>query len=498
MSETKKPAKRLLGKGEGGEKRPLRERVARMFGSRFRAGSYAAFAAAIVIAIAVAANLLAGALPEDVTQLDLTSQSLFTLGEQTKRIAASLDKDVTLYLLATSGNEDETVSRLLSRYAALSDHIRVQNVDPVQRPTFLDAYDLDISRLYANSVLVECEGRSRLVGYDEIYVTQYSMDYYSHSYTSTTDFDGENALTNAIHYVSSDAIPKVYTLTGHGETELSDTITTLIERDNLETESLSLLSLEAVPEDASVVVISAPTGDLSADEADMLIAYLEDGGRIVLMTDYIASGEMENLLRVAAYMGLTVGEGIVVEGDARSHLNRYPYYLLPSISDHAITEPLAQGGYYVLVPLAQPIVETEDSQADVSWLLTTTSSAYAKPAGLEMTTTQREDGDTDGPFNVAAASERGEARMVWVTSSELLTDTVNAMVSGANSDLFMNSVEWMCDQEETISIRSRSLDQEGLTLTGAQSSFWSTVMIGFIPGAVLVIGLVIVIRRKRR
>ena len=469
-----------------------------MFGRRFRAGSYAAFAAAIVVAIAVAANLLVGALSESVTQLDLTSQSLYTLGDQTRRIAASLDRDVTLYLLATSGSEDETISRLLSRYAALSDHIRVQNVDPVQKPTFLDSYDLDISRLYANSVLVECEGRTRLVGYDEIYVTQYSMDYYSYSYTATTDFDGENALTNAIHYVSSDTIPTVYTLTGHGEAELSDTITTLIERDNLHTESLSLLSLEAVPEDTSAVVINAPTGDLSADEADMLIAYLEGGGRIVLMTDYIAAGGMENLLRVADYMGLTVGEGMIVEGDARSHLNRYPYYLLPSIGEHEITEPLVQGGYYILVPLAQPIVETEDSQASVSWLLTTTSSAYTKLAGLEMTTTQREDGDADGPFHVAAASERGEARMVWVTSSELLSDNVNAMVSGANSDLFMNSVEWMCDQEETISIRARSLDSEGLTLTGAQSSFWSVVMIGVIPGAVLLIGLVIVIRRKRR
>lgn len=498
MSETKKSAERVSAQGGGEKKRSLRERVARMFGSRFRAGTYAAFAAAVVIAIAVAANLLVSALPEDMTQLDLTSQSLYTLGDQTRRIAASLDKDVTLYLLAASGDEDETISRLLSRYAALSDHIRVQNVDPVQKPTFLDGYDLDVSRLYANSVLVECEGRSRLVSYDEIYVTQYSMDYYSYSYTATTDFDGENALTNAIHYVSSDAIPKVYTLTGHGETELSDTVKTLIGRDNLQTESLSLLSFEAVPEDASVVVISAPTGDLSAEEADMLIAYLERGGRIVLMTDYIAPDEMENLLRVAAYMGLTVGEGIVVEGDARSHLNRYPYYLLPSIGDHEITQPLAQGGYYVLVPLAQPIVETETSQASVSWLLTTTASSYAKQAALEMTTTQREDGDTDGPFNVAAASEREEARLVWVTSSELLTDTVNAMVSGANSDLFMNSIEWMCDREETISIRAKSLDGESLTLTGAQSSFWSIVMIGVIPGAVLLVGLVIVMRRKRR
>ena len=207
---------------------------------------------------------------------------------------------------------------------------------------------------------------------------------------------------------------------------------------------------------------------------------------------------MENLLRVAGYMGLTVGEGIVVEGDARSHLNRYPYYLLPSIGEHDITQPLEQGGYYVLVPLAQPLVETETSQASVSWLLTTTASSYAKQAALEMTTTQREDGDTDGPFNVAAACEREEARLVWVTSSELLSDTVNAMVSGANSDLFMNSVEWMCDREETISIRAKSLDMESLTLTGAQSSFWSIVMIGVIPGAVLLVGLVIVIRRKRR
>ncbi len=88
--------------------------------------------------------------------------------------------------------------------------------------------------------------------------------------------------------------------------------------------------------------------------------------------------------------------------------------------------------------------------------------------------------------------------MVWVTSAELLTDSVNAMVSGANSDLFMNSLGWMCDQAETISIRAKSLDEEGLTLTQAQGSFWSAVMIGVIPGALLLAGMVIVVRRKRR
>ncbi|MDO5300119.1 MAG: GldG family protein [Clostridia bacterium] len=471
----------------------------RMFGRRFRAGSYAAFASVIVIAIAAAANLMVSALPQSVTQMDMTEQSIYTLSDQTKRILATLDQDVDLYLLATSGNEDDTVLRLLERYAGQSDHVKVTTIDPTQRPTFLDNYELSTSRLYANSVIVDCGGKYRLVSYDEIFVTSYSMDYSTYSYVTTTDFDGEQALTNAIHYVTSEDIPKIYALSGHGESELSQTIAQLIERDNLETESLSLLSLESVPEDAGAILINAPMTDLSADEADMLIAYLQSGGKVVLLTDYLTAEDMPNLLRVTAAMGLTVQESLIVEGDSMMHLNRYPYYLLPDAQDHEITEPILTGGYYILMPLAQPIVETEESTgASITWLLTTSDSAYGKIAGLDMTTTEREDGDTDGPFNIGAASELGEGRLVWLTSSVMLEDSVNAMVSGANSDLFLNALEWLCDQEETISIRAKSLDGGTLTLTGAQSSFWSAVMIGGIPAAFVLTGIVIWMRRKRR
>ena len=480
------------------EKRPLKERVRRMFGKRFFAGSYSVFAAAVVIAIAVAVNLMAGALPTDKTEIDLTSQAIFTLSDQTRRIVSGVDQEVKLYLLAQSGSENDTVVRLLERYASLNDRIKVQYIDPNEKPTFLDQYDLGSTPLYANSVLVESGERTKLVGYDEIFVTSYSMDYYSYSYTTSTSFDGENALTNAIHYVTSEDIPKVYTLTGHGENELSDTLNTLIERDNMETGTLSLLMIEDVPEDAGVVVINAPTSDLSSDEADMLIRYLEDGGRVVLVTDYIESGEMENLLRVTAKMGMTAGQGLIVEGDRSMHLSRYPYYLLPDIASHDITEPLIEGRYYVLAPLAQPILETEDSDAAVSPMLKTSDSAYAKAAGLALETTEKEEGDADGAFMVAAASELGEGRMVWIASAMLMEDNVNAMVSGGNSDLFMNSLDWMCDQQETISIRSKSMDEQGLTLTQAQSSFWNVVMLGMIPGAILVVGIVVVMRRKRR
>lgn len=489
---------KLMKKREKKEKQPLSARLRAMFGKRFFAGSYSAFAAAMVIAIAVAVNLMVSALPSGMTELDLTDQSIYTLGDQTKRIAAAIDKDVTLYLLANKGYEDETVSRLLERYASLSSHIKVKTVDPTEQPTFLDQYDLDITQLYANSVLVECGTKVRLVDYDEIFVTSYSMDYYSYSYSTSTSFEGENALTNAIHYVSRDDLPKVYALEGHGETALSSSVTSLIERDNLEMEQLTLLSAESVPQDAAAVVINAPMSDITEDEADLLIAYLEDGGSVVLITDYIGSGSMENLLRVSSSMGLTVGEGVVVEGDRNYHLNRYPYYLLPEIASHEITDPIEENGYYILVSLAQPIVEASGSGAQITWLLETSDDAYSKLAAMEMTTTSKEDGDTDGPFHVAAASEKGDAKMLFVTSSDLLNETLDSMVGGANSDLFMNALSWMCEQEETISIRAKSMDSQTLTLTGAQSSFWSIVLIGVIPAGLVIAGIVIMVRRKRR
>lgn len=470
-----------------------------MFGQRFRAGSYATFAAVIVIAIAIMANTLVGALPSNMTELDMTSQSLYSLSEQTKRIVSSLEKDVTLYLLASDGGEDATITRLLDRYEGLSDHLKVEYVDPVARPTFLNDYELELNNLYANSVLVDGGDLHRLVSYNDIYVTSYTSDSYSYyGYSTTTEFDGEDALTNAIHYVSSENLPKIYTLTGHGESELADYVTEMLEQDNMQVESLSLLTLDAVPEDADAIILSAPSTDLSEDEAAMLIAWLQDGGRIVLTTQQIDPEKMSNLLSVTAAMGLTAETGLVVEGDSQMHLSRYPHYLLPEIGSHEITSAIKNAGYYVLAPMAQPIKETYDAGAVVTMLLSTSDEAYAKAAGLDATSTAKEDGDAEGPFDIAAASTVGEGRMVWFTTAEMLQSNLDSMVSYANSNLFVNAVNWMCDQEESISIRAKSLDVSTLTVSSSQSHFWNIVLIGLVPVGFIVLGVVVCIRRKRR
>lgn len=469
----------------------------RMFGRRFRAGGYSAFAAAVVVALAVLANLMVSSLPADKTQLDFTANAFYSLSEQSKQIAAAVDQDVDLYLICNAGNEDETISRLLDRYAGLSEHIRWSSVDPTLEPTFLDRYELELSQLYENSVLAVCGDRTRLVGYDEIFVTDYSMDYATYNYTTTVTFDGENALTTAIHYVASAELPKLYTLTGHGETELDTSVTEAIVRDGFETEALSLLSLEAVPEDADALLLNAPQSDLSEDEADMLIAYLERGGSIALLTGYTADGEKPQLRRVTQAMGLDLGTGVIIEGDPRMRMSRYPHYLLPELGSHAITDPLISGGYYILAPLAQPIVETGEGSAELTWLLTTSDSAYAKAAGLAITTTEKEDGDEAGPFHLGVIAD-GAGKLFWVSTDALLDGYIDSAVAGANVNLFLNALNEMCGQEESVSIRAKSMDNEGLTLTQAESSLWTALLIGVIPAALVAVGVIIWIRRKRR
>jgi ABC-2 type transport system permease protein len=278
---------------------------------------------------------------------------------------------------------------------------------------------------------------------------------------------------------------------------LSDSVEEMLEQDNFDVESLSLLSMDAVPEDATAIVINAPTSDLSEDEADLLITYLQGGGNVALLTGYMEADDMTQLKRVTSSMGLTTDTGIIIEGDRQMHINRYSYYLLPTIESHDVTDSLIDGNYYILTPLAQPLIESGEGDADIAWLLTTSDSAYTKAEGLQTQTTSQEDDDVVGTFHVGAVAE-DTGKLFWVTCDSLLDTSVDRTVSYANSNLFLNVLNWMGGQEESISIRSKSLDTQRLTVTESASSMWSIIMIGVIPLCLIGIGVCIWVRRKRR
>lgn len=256
-----------------------------MNGKYLRNGSYSVMISAIFIVIVIVINMIVGSLPSKYTEFDVSSQKLYSIGDETKSYLKKLDKDITIYQVVQSGSEDETLKKLLEKYAEESSHIKVEAKDPVVNPKFTSQYTND--EVSANSLIVVCGDRSKVVSYDTIY--QSSMDYNTYSYT-TTGFDGEGQIDSAISYVTSENLPILYTLDGHGEKELDSTLKEDIEKANIDIQSLNLLTEEKVPDDAACLLINAPTSDISETEKDAVIEYLENGGKAMIFSDYTEEG----------------------------------------------------------------------------------------------------------------------------------------------------------------------------------------------------------------
>ena len=459
-------------------------------------GTYRVSMVAFGCIAVVLVNLIAGKLPSQYLKYDVSAQKLFTTGEQTEEIVKGLDEDITLYLIAQQGSEDATLQELLERYEGLSDHIKVETKDPVLYPNFVSQYTSE--NLSENSVLVVGQTRSKAVDYYDIY--QYSMDYSTYS-SSLSSFDGEGQITSAIAYVTAEDMPVVYTLTGHDEADLSTTITSSIEKENIELKSLSLLTEEAVPEDAKAVIVYGAISDISEDEKNKLEAYMEQGGQVVMLLGY-TDKDTPNLDSLLGDYGITLAEGLVLESDSQHHIPNYPYYLLPDIQSSVYTSDVSSR--YVLMAFAQGMSQAEDISDELSYesLLTTSSGSYAK-ADLQSENLDQEENDTAGPFDLGVAvtktTDSGEeAKLIVFASETLLDEQVDAMVSGGNSTLFMNVMSQLVDHESTVSIEPKSMATEYLTVTAGSAIFWGILTVVLIPLLLLATGGVIWFGRRKR
>ena len=459
-------------------------------------GTYRASMVVFGCVAAVLVNLIAGKLPSQYLKYDVSDQKLFTTGDRTAEIVKGLDEDITLYLIAQQGSEDATLQELLDRYAGLSSHIKVETKDPVLYPNFVSRYTSE--NLSENSVLVVGQNRSKAVDYYDIY--QYSMDYSTYS-SSLSSFDGEGQITSAIAYVTAEDMPVVYTLTGHDEAELSTTVTSSIEKENIELKSLSLLTEEAVPEDAKAVIIYGAISDISEDEKNKLETYLEQGGQLVMLPGY-TDKETPNLDSLLSDYGIALAEGLVLEGDSQHHLPNYPYYLLPTIQSSTYTSDVSSR--YVLLAFAQGMTKSPDISDDLTYesLLTTSALSYSK-TNLESENLDQEEGDIVGPFDLGAVvtktiDEDTEAKLIVFSSETLLDEQVDSMVSGGNSTMFLNVMSQLVDHENTVSIEPKSMSTEYLTVSAGSAIFWGILTIILLPLFLLITGGVIWFGRRKR
>lgn len=464
-------------------------------GGGIRLGAYSVSGIITAVVLTVAVNLGLNYVPERYSSFDLTQNRLYALTEETKNFLADLSEDVTVYVLAEESAMDNQLKRTLDLMQERSDHVKVNYVSPTKNPNFYKNYTQEPPE--EGSLIVEGEKRSKVVQLEDVYT--YELDYSTYSY-QTTGYDGEGQIVSAVAYVTTEDMPVFYAVGGHGELELEEKFVNTIEKENVSCEQLMLYSVDEIPEDAQGVILNAPTGDYSEDDAKKVIDYLNKGGNALIVST-MAEGEMTNFKSILDFYGVTEVEGTIVEQD-RNYYYQNPYYLFPNVESAEATASLTDS--LVFAPFSMGL-SYDDMSEEVLYtpLLTTSDSAFSKTDITDTNDYSRGAEDIEGPFVVSVEAKKsledGNISHAFIVGGEsLFTGIADDMAPGNNVKLFGSMISNLSEHETSVVIPVKSFAMPNLTFKAQTAYIVMLLCVIVLPLATLVTGLVIWLKRRFR
>ncbi len=477
------------------EKEKMSGKIKASFTTRkFRGGAYATTLSVLAIAVVIVINLLVSKLD---IQVDMTADGKYSLSEQTIELLENLNTDITIYYLVASGEEQTYFDKLFSEYDDYGDRITLEYKDPVLHPKFAAQYVDDEVTAQSFLVVNEQTGRAKYVPYSDLLV--YEFDYSTYNY-GVTGLDIEGQLDAAIQYVSNENPPKLYVVTGHGEVQVTDTMTERLEKGNVTVEEVQLITLEAVPQDCDVLLLYQPETDYTEEEAAMVLEYLKAGGDALINVNYITP-ELPNFYQILTEYGVIVEDGLVLEASSGKFINQRPYQILPSVYTSEITDSV-RNKKYVVVPYASAMTLSEDMRTTISTtnLLSSSDTSYIK--ALDDETLEKQESDKEGPFylglELTEAVDGGETRIALFSGWMFFDDSLIGNERYGNGDILMNTINTFADQENAVSVAAMSLAEETVTLTSAQANRTAVITAVLIPLLIIGIGIYVVVSRRKK
>lgn len=476
---------------------------------------------AVLIAV-VAINLVLGLIPAHFLKWNVTGNDSFEISQKTEDYLKTIDEDVTLYFISSSGKENE-VYLFLSEYAQKSKHLKLQVVDPTKDLSAIKELGVAIPEENM-SLIVSSQKRSKALNNSDLYYYYHTRSAQSYtpaeymgmcqmfetyinampeqgydsvyqSFLAETEiyFNGAAQVSNAINYVIKDRIPKLYLVTDDPN-GLDAAFQEQLWLSGYAIQALS--SAQMIPADCDLLLIHCLTSDLNVAEVASLDNYLKNGGDLFLTT-YAQVGKLPNLNGVLQKYGMSFADNsnYLMEGDKNYYVTdsngSYPFYLYAHIAPHAATGSFA--GQFA-APIAHLIETAEVEGVKVTPWLYTSGSAYPS---FQSTTgaTQGEKGIY--PFGVI--SEKGDSRVVWVACYSALTADGQTQSAGGNYDLFLSAFDWITDNEsEVLDFDAKVIPADTLAPSGGSLAIWAVVLVIVLPLGTLISGIVIWYARKKK
>lgn len=451
-------------------------------GRQARYGSNSLILLLAMIAVLVMVNVLAFNNPYKIA--DATENKQHTLTPETLQVLGGLPEKVFATAYFTSGSSTSQAEDLLSNFKSNSD----------------GKFDYTFKDPDANPVEVRDAG---IVGDGKILLSMGSRK-------EVASYADETELVRAIIRLTNPGTRVVYFLTGHGEADIAGsgdtalaTARSTLEGKNYTVKSLNLLADNKIPDDALAVIIVGPAKPVSAREVDLLKAFVENGGGLVIaedpqpLTDF---GDSPDPL--ADY--LKASWGIQLDNDIVIDLTNQGNELMAVTSGLSREHPITRGMSQVaIMPNTRSLsLETAPQDVTLTSLAQTTEQSWGETdfTNLEGTRVQYDEGsDVLGPLTLGVAGENsaGKGRVVIFGSTTFATD--GGFNSYGNGDIFINAIDWTAQQNDLITLTPYSTTER--TLKDPSQIPWLLILffgIFVLPGAIVVMGGVNWFLRRRR
>ncbi len=469
----------------------------------FRAGVYATVTSALVIVGVIVLNLVVSAAK---IEKDLTAGGMNSLTEETKELLSGLEDELTFYYLTKEGQMldllDSSFDKFIELYQKESDKIKFETVDLLLNPKFAETYTDEAVIQYSMIVVNERTNLSKYISSQDMVLTETILNTQTFQYESRlTGVDIEGQVNAAIRFVTSGQQTNLYAVTGHGEMLPGAEGENLLRKANINYSTLETMTIEAIPEDCDVLYIAVPSKDFTETEVEILKAYADRGGDFFLLV--VDQEGLDNFNSFLAYCGVELGSGVIVEGNSNYHNPASSLELYPQINkDHPITERLASG-YYLPMRTAYSLSRIKGETRDliVTPLLTTSGDAYLKDVQDGKVVLTKEEGDTEGPFNVGVYVNNREtgSEAVVLSSPYAIYDQYLQVANYANSGFFTTSINYMAEADTVSAVRTIDFDnEEMLTINAAQANMVSLILVILVPVFLIVAGIYVMLRRRSR
>lgn len=466
-----------------------------------------------IAGILVAAAWLAALLP---ARFDLTRGGRYSLSAQSIAMLKRIDKPLRITFFADPMmRETVDLYRLIGRQ---NDRITVEFFDPTLNPA--QARMMGVT--FAGTSVIESEGRKQLV-----------------------QSGNEADIANAILRISQGVTQKICFLEGHGEADpfsleshdhlegqgghahgLGDKVIVqeqhgmakaraALETMNYSVQKITLVKGGEALSGCALLVVAGPKFALLSPEVKAIDDWLVQGANALFLLDpWIATG-LEPVLKG---FGILVDDNLVIDepshfwsdisSPAVSDYNRHPIArevplsFFPGARSFSPTEvpvpgtsvmPIAnssKGSWGETQPQRVEFSPDKDRKGPLPLVVASTRKAGTQDAAATMELITREKGI------VAAASlqKQGRSRLVVVGDSDFATNSFFHILG--NGKLFLNTINFLAEQENLIGIQPRSFDAPRVNLTNRQMKGTVFLSVMLIPGLLALVGLAVWWRQR--